>query len=474
MASTLIPVILSGGAGSRLWPVSREALPKPFIRLPDGESLLLKTKCRAAALPDVREFITVTNRDYYFLTRDEYYAAGCAERHTYLLEPIGRNTAPAIAMAALQAAALHGEDTELLVLPADHLIDDLPLFNAAVAKARVLAASGALVTFGITPDRPETGYGYIECGAQLGPECYRVARFVEKPDAYRAAEFLRTKRFLWNSGMFCFRAGAFITALEKCAPELSLLSRLAWNARSVDGRTTHFEPTSFAALPDISVDYAVMEQHDDVAVVQASFGWNDIGSWNALAELTPADARGNRSVGETITIDTADCYLQSDSRVIAAVGVKNLVVVDTPDALLIADKDNVQDVKKVYAQLKLANHAAHQIHRTVNRPWGTYTVLEEGPRFKLKRIVVKPGASLSLQMHQHRSEHWVVLGGVARVTNGDRVYTVQANESTFIPAHHKHRLENPGVEELVIIEVQVGDYVGEDDIARFDDVYGRT
>lgn len=470
----ILPVILSGGAGSRLWPISRAALPKPFIQLADGETLLTKTCSRARALPDVDDFLTVTNREYYFLTRDEYEASGQGDRHTYLLEPCGRNTAPAIAAATWFAAEQHGAECELLVLPADHLIDDLDTFRTAVEKARALTRSGALVTFGIAPDRPETGYGYIEAGEALTEDGFRVARFVEKPDADKAAEFLASGRFLWNSGMFCFRAGDFLAALQTCAAELYDLSRAAWQACRRDGRTLFLDEKTFGALPDISVDYAVMERHTNVAVVRSTFGWNDIGSWNALGDLTPPDADGNRSVGDTIAIDATNCYLQSDSRVIAAVGVHDLVVVDTPDALLVADKSAVQDVKKVYAQLKLANHAAYQLHRTVNRPWGTYTVLEEGPRFKLKRIVVKPGASLSLQMHNHRSEHWVVIAGRATVTNGERSYTVDTNESTFIPAQHRHRLENPGDEDLVIIEVQVGDYVGEDDIVRFEDVYGRA
>jgi mannose-1-phosphate guanylyltransferase / mannose-6-phosphate isomerase len=470
----LIPIILSGGAGSRLWPVSREALPKPFIRLASGKSLLGMTLERAAAIPAITAFVTVTNREYFFLTRDEYAASAHPDGHTYILEPTGRNTAPAIAMAALHAISAHGKDTQLLVLPADHLIEDIAQFCAAVESASRFAATGALVTFGVTPNRPETGYGYIECASGVSEGCYQVARFVEKPSLERATEFLKSKRFLWNSGMFCFQAGAFMEALRHCAPEVHDFAIQCWKEAKCNGEQIELDPKSFSALPDISVDYAVMERHDNVVVVEASFPWNDIGSWNALAEMTSADANDNRCVGETITIDTRDCYIQSDSRMVAAVGLNHLVIVDTPDALLIADKSKTQDVKKVYSQLKLANHAAHQLHRTVNRPWGTYTVLEEGPGFKLKRIVVKPGASLSLQMHNHRSEHWVVLSGTAKVVNGEKTLVIHPNESTFIPAGHRHRLENPGKEDLAIIEVQVGEYVGEDDIVRFEDVYGRT
>lgn len=472
----LIPVILSGGAGARLWPVSREAFPKPFIRLADGESLLRKTLARAARVSGVSHIVTVTNREYYFLTQDQYFTPGDKLSHTYLLEPAGRNTAPAIAMAAFHVAARHGADSELLVLPADHLIEDVAAFAAAVETARVLARNGTLVTFGIPPTRPETGYGYIECGPPVdGKGSCRVARFVEKPDAARARAFLASGKFLWNSGMFCFRAGAFLEALGKCDGALHDKARAGWEATPpAAGDKISLDPEHFAALPDISVDYAVMERHPDVAVVKAAFDWNDIGSWNALSTLTPQDENGNRVQGEAVLMDARDCYIQSDSRVVAAVGVENLIVVDTPDALLVASKERAQDVKQVVQRLKLANHAAHLLHRTVHRPWGTYTVLEDGPGYKLKRIVVKPGASLSMQMHHHRSEHWVVISGDAKVVNGDRELTIPPNESTYIPVGNKHRLSNPGTTDLVIIEVQTGGYLGEDDIVRFDDVYGRA
>jgi mannose-1-phosphate guanylyltransferase/mannose-6-phosphate isomerase len=472
----LIPVILSGGAGARLWPVSREAFPKPFIRLADGASLLRRTLARAARVSGVTHVVTVTNREYYFLTKDQYFAPLDRLDHAFLLEPVGRNTAPAIAMAAFHVAARHGDETELLILPADHLIEDEAAFVAAVDAARGLARGGSLVTFGIAPTGPETGYGYIECGAPAdGREAFRVARFVEKPDAARARSFLDSGRFLWNSGMFCFTAGAFLDALKRCDPALHEAARATWKATPpAEGDRTHLDPAAFAALPDISVDYAVMERHPGVVVVKAAFDWNDIGSWNALSALTPRDERGNRTQGDTVLMDARDCYIQSDSRVIAAVGVENLVVVDTPDALLVASRDRVQDVKQVVQRLKLANHEAHLLHRTVHRPWGTYTVLEEGPGFKLKRIVVKPGAALSMQMHRHRSEHWVVVSGHAKVVNGEREMAVRPNESTYIPAGNRHRLSNPGTEDLVIIEVQTGSYLGEDDIVRFDDDYGRV
>jgi len=472
----LIPVILSGGAGSRLWPVSREAYPKPFIRLGDGKTLLQKTYERAIGIEGVTSVITVTNREYYFLTKEEYQKVGGAQEQLFVLEPCGRNTAPAVAMAAFAAVAIDGTDAQLLVLPADHLIEDEVAFRASVEDARQLARNGTLVTFGVVPTHPETGYGYIECGAATEPcKGYRVARFVEKPSLEVASEFVSSGRFLWNSGMFCFGAHAFLRALEQCAPELYAKALRCWELTDKHDRCkVSLDASKFANLEDVSIDYAVMEKHAHVAVIPAGFDWNDIGSWNAVSELTAPDGDGNRVVGEAITVESRNCYIQSDSRVVAAVGVQGLVVVDTPDALLVIDKSRVQDVKRVVADLKLRNHAAHQIHRTVHRPWGTYTVLEEGQQHKVKRIVVKPHASLSLQLHHHRSEHWVVLSGTAEVVNDTKEYTVRASESTFIPAGHKHRLTNPDDTDLVIVEVQTGSYVGEDDIVRLEDVYGRT
>lgn len=470
----LIPVILSGGTGARLWPVSREAFPKPFIRLPDGSSLLQRTLARAGRVRGVSHVVTVTNREYYFLTKDEYSASDGIS-HVFLLEPAARNTAPAIAMAAFHASAIHGTGTELLVLPADHLIEDVAAFETAVEIARRLAGEGSLVTFGIPPTRPETGYGYIQCAQVLGAagSC-KVVRFIEKPAADKAAQFIGAKEFLWNSGMFCFKAGVFLEALRENDPGLYEKALASWNATPPQSEDkVDLDPERFSALPDVSVDYSVMEKHPDVMVVRAGFDWNDIGSWDALGTLLPADGQGNRTQGDALLVDVRNCHVQSDSRIVAAVGVENLVVIDTPDALLIANRDRVQDVRQVAQRLKLANHATHLLHRTVHRPWGTYTVLEEGPGYKLKRIVVKPGASLSTQMHRHRSEHWVVISGIAKVVNGDRVLEVRPGESTFIPVGNRHRLENPGMTDLVIIEVQSGNYLGEDDIVRFDDDYGR-
>lgn len=476
----LIPVILSGGAGTRLWPVSREGHPKPFIRLADDESLLFKTYRRAAALADVHEIVTVTNRDYYFLSKDEFAATGIkGPSARFILEPCGRNTAPAIAAAALALEQQHGRDAIMLVMAADHLITDSAAFSGNVQTAVELAAAGHIVTFGIRPDKPETGFGYIECGAAIADTgASQVCRFVEKPDARRAAEYLAGGRHLWNSGMFCFAIGTILVEFERHAPEVLAAARqcLAASAggNAQDSAMLELDAASFTQAPDISIDYAVMERSSRVVVLPATFDWSDIGSWNALQELVQPDEQGNRAVGEALFVDCHNTYVQSEDRLIAAVGLDNLILVDTPDAVLVVHPERVQDVKQVVQKLKTAGHDAYRLHRTVARPWGTYTVLEEGHNFKIKRIVVKPGAALSLQLHHHRSEHWVVVSGMARVVNGERELYVNTNESTYIPAGHKHRLENPGLLDLVMIEVQSGEYLGEDDIVRFADQYGRA
>jgi len=469
----LVPTILCGGAGSRLWPVSRETHPKPFIRLADGQSLLQKAFLRGAQLPGVGKVLTVTNRDLFFKTEDEFREVNAAGIATaFILEPFGRNTAPAIAAAALQVAKEDGEQALLLVLAADHLIADAPAFQQAVQQGTALAASGKLVTFGIQPDAPETGYGYIEA------EGNTVLRFVEKPSLEKARQYLASGRFLWNSGMFCFAAGTMLAEMQKHCPAILAATRACMkHARLATGAgfaQVELEPQAFAQVPDDSIDYAVMEKSDRVAVVPCSIGWSDIGSWDALGDLNAADVNGNRVLGQAQLHNTHNCTIQSAHRMVGAVGVADLIIIDTPDALLVASKASAQDVKHIYAGLKAQGHEAHKLHRTVHRPWGTYTVLEEGTGYKMKRIEVKPGASLSLQMHHHRSEHWVVVSGTAVVVNGDKEVTLLPNESTFIPAGHKHRLKNPGVVDIVMIEVQTGSYLGEDDIVRFEDTYGRT
>lgn len=478
----LIPIILSGGTGTRLWPISREAHPKPFMKLPDGQSLLQKTFMRAARLGGVSEVLTITNREYYFKSRDEYLAAGepfSKISPAFLLEPYGRNTAAAIALGAFHVAETYGGDALMLVLPADHLIDNQAIFESAVEQAANLAEKGRLVTFGIVPDAPETGFGYIECGSACdGRGSMVAARFVEKPSLEIARGYVESGRYLWNSGMFCFRADSILEQLKRHAPEIYLKAQACWVATCVksqhDSKMMEIDPETFLAIPEDSIDYALLEKSDDVAVVPGSFGWSDIGSWNAISDLALPDEAGNRVIGEAVLVDVGNSFIQSDDRMVAAIGLDNLLIIDTPDALLVANRERAQDVKKVVQQLKLMDHECHKLHRTVARPWGTYTVLEEGKNFKIKRIVVKPGASLSLQMHYHRSEHWVVVSGTASIVNDDKALIVRTNESTYIPAGHKHRLENPGLTDLIMIEVQSGEYLGEDDIVRFDDVYGRA
>ena len=478
----MLPVIISGGSGTRLWPVSRETRPKPFMKMQDGSTLLQSTLARSAALPGVSEIVIVTNRDHHFQSREQIEAMDGALGHakvSFLLEPLGRNTAAAIAMAAFLAAERYGGDTLLLVLPADHLVDDRKAFAKAVAAAAPEAQRGNFVTFGIMPTGPETGYGYIQCaGAFKQDQAGDVKRFVEKPDLEKAKTFLASGDYLWNSGMFCFRADAILAAVRRFAPDIYAKTEQSWRLSSSaakDPTVVAIEAEVFIQTPSISIDYAVMENADNVKVVPSAFGWSDIGSWRSISELVEPDAQGNKVIGEAVLVDSSDNYVQGEGgRMIAAVGVKDLVIVDTPDALLVGHRDKTQSVKDVVEALREAGHESTKLHRTVYRPWGTYTVVEEGPHYKMKRIVVKPHASLSLQRHQHRSEHWVVIAGTAEIINGEQTFRLEHDQSTYIPAGHKHRLSNPGDEDLVIIEVQTGSYLGEDDILRFDDKYGRS
>ncbi|MFJ3521386.1 mannose-1-phosphate guanylyltransferase/mannose-6-phosphate isomerase [Pseudomonas sp. NPDC090203] len=476
----LIPVIMSGGVGSRLWPVSRETHPKPFMQLPDGQNLIQKTFLRASALDSVVEILTVTNRELLFKTEDEYRVVDRAHHaQSYILEPFGRNTAAAVAAAALQLQETRGDDACMLVLAADHLIQDQAAFAAAVNNAVSLATQGWLVTFGIQPTYPETGFGYIEADAGTRLDAgQKVARFVEKPNLETARSYVSAGNYYWNSGMFCFRVGTVLDELRAHAPDVvdavvqtiegsRLSTAKGYACRALDA-------DAFARVPDISIDYALMERSAKVATIPCDIGWSDIGSWNAVSELTGEDENGNRFEGEVLSHGSRNNYVNSEERLTALVGVSDLLVVDTPDALLITNKEHAQDVKHIVQQLKSGGHTAHLLHRTVHRPWGTYTTLENGERFKIKRIVVKPKASLSLQMHHHRSEHWIVVSGMAVVINDQQELMLNTNESTFIRAGHKHRLQNPGVIDLVLIEVQSGDYLGEDDIVRFEDNYGRV
>jgi mannose-1-phosphate guanylyltransferase/mannose-6-phosphate isomerase len=471
--SVLIPVILSGGAGTRLWPVSRRAFPKPFMRLPSGESLLGRTLNRALAVADAGEIVTVTGFDYRFLTADEYARSATRPfRSRLLLEPAGRNTAPAIVLAALDIAQRHGEDAQLLVLPADHLIEDVDAFARDVAAARALAAQGFLVTFGIAPTAPETGFGYIRAGAVLDGG-FAIDAFVEKPDLATAEGYLAAGNYYWNAGMFCFSAGALLAAAASTCPDVLAAARACLDATSRESDVVSLDKPTFLAQPDISIDYAVMERAARRAVVPARFDWSDIGSWNALGELTAPDADGNRVQGEAIVVEGAGNYIQSEGRLIAAVGVSNLVIVDAGDALLVAGRDQVQAVRQVVDTLRQREHYAAQHHLTVHRPWGSYTVLEDAEDCKVKRLTVRPGGVLSLQRHQRRSEHWTVVQGTAKVRVGDEEQRLSRNQSTYIPMNTLHRLENPGDSDLHLIETQCGDYFGEDDIERLEDVYGR-
>lgn len=472
----LIPVILSGGAGTRLWPVSRRAHPKPFMQLTDGQSLAEKTWLRARDIAGDAPILTVTSRDYYFYTRDLYARLDPEARNSlFLLEPLGRNTAPAIALAALCIREHAGEDALMMVMPADHLIRDQREFRAAVEEARGLAEQGYLVTFGIHPTHAETGYGYIRQGAALTASGgFEIDAFVEKPDQSTAEAYVGSGDYQWNSGMFCFRAGAFLHALARFAPDVSEAAGRVWQAMDAGQAPMEIPAELFAECPSISIDYAVMERADNTAVVVSDFGWSDIGSWKAISELYQSDDSGNRIRGKAVMVESSDCFVQSEERLVAAVGVRNLVIVDTGDAVLVADRERAQDVKQVVEHLADLKHDAATFHKTVHRPWGSYTVLEDAEDCKVKRLVVKPGQVLSLQSHQRRCEHWTVIHGTAKVRLGDEEFLLQQNESTYIPLDTLHRLENPGDQDVHLIEVQTGDYFGEDDIQRFEDIYGRV
>jgi mannose-1-phosphate guanylyltransferase/mannose-6-phosphate isomerase len=481
MTRTLIPIILSGGSGARLWPISRESHPKPFMTLPDGESLLQKTFARACQFHDVSEIITITNKEYYLKSKAEYENAQVKSRFAqhYLLEPYARNTAPAIALAALKIAHEHGSEAIMLVLPADHLITPLDLFVQSCEQAFSLAEHGMLITFGMTPTAAETGYGYIECGASLsGSTTSRyVKRFIEKPNAETAAAYAASSHFLWNSGMFCFTAGVILEQFAELAPELLDTATTCWKTtlqKNTNNLVIEFDETTFSELENISIDYAIMEKSAEIAVITCDFNWQDIGSWEAYKKLFTTDQQGNTILGDVVMIDSHDNFIHSETRMVASIGISNLAIIDTPDAVLITHRDRAQEVKQIVQTLKFKAHESVTTHRTVIRPWGSYTVLEEGPSFKIKRISVKPGAALSLQKHQHRSEHWVVVEGTAKIIIGEETFMLQTNESSFVPMNTAHRLSNPGSEALIIIEVQTGNYLGEDDILRLEDTYGRV
>ena len=466
----VVPVILAGGSGSRLWPLSRELFPKQFHALFGADSLLQSTLRRAAVVSSHAPVI-VCNEEHRFLVAEQCRSAKL-QWQRIILESQGRNTAPAIALAALEVCAAD-EDALLLVLPSDHLIGDTLAFAEAVNRAALAASEGGLVTFGIQPTAPETGYGYIRApGAVAGGNVAPVRSFVEKPDAETAAGYLASGEYFWNSGMFVFGARAYLDELARFEPEMLAKVRQAHAEGTVD--LDFFRPgAAFLESPAKSVDYAVMERTDRALVVPAAFDWSDVGSWSAIWQESPRDADGNHLSGDVMAVDTHDSYVLAQNRLVGTLGVSNLVVVETADAVLVADRGQVQDVKRLVEQLKATGREESQTHREVFRPWGSYEGIQQGERYQVKRIKVKPGERLSLQMHHHRSEHWIVVRGTAEVTRGEDVFTLAENESTYIPLGVKHRLANPGKLVLELIEVQVGAYLGEDDIVRFQDQYGR-
>ncbi|HEV2540885.1 MAG TPA: mannose-1-phosphate guanylyltransferase/mannose-6-phosphate isomerase [Frateuria sp.] len=466
----MIPVILSGGSGTRLWPLSREAYPKQFLPLVGKDTMLQATWQRIAPLASAAPMV-VANEEHRFMVAEQLRQVGCVPS-AILLEPVGRNTAPAIAVAALQSMR-EGADPLLLVLPSDHVITDAPAFQAAVRQAEPAASQGRLVTFGIVPSGPETGYGYIRAGAALADGVRAVAQFVEKPDEATAKGYVDSGEYFWNSGMFLFRASVFLAELERQQSAMLAACRAALAGASRDADFVRLDKAAFAACPSDSIDYAVMEHTDAAAVLPIDVGWNDLGSWSALWEVAEQDGNGNAHHGDVLAQDCRNTLAWGDGRLLALLGLDNVVVVDTADAVLVAHKDRVQDVKGIVGRLKAEGRSEPTSHRKVYRPWGSYDSIDVGGRFQVKRITVKPGASLSLQMHHHRAEHWIIVSGTGRITRGEEVFTLAENQSTYIPLGVRHRLENPGRLPLELIEVQSGSYLGEDDIVRFEDVYGR-
>jgi mannose-1-phosphate guanylyltransferase/mannose-6-phosphate isomerase len=474
MDPKIYPVILCGGTGSRLWPMSRQLLPKQFLPLVSERTMLQETVERLRGLSGAEPPTVVSNSEHRFLVAEQLRAIGAPPR-VQILEPVGRNTAPAVAVAAL-ALEKSDPDAVMLVLPADHLIRDVETFHIAVLKAAAAARAGFLATFGIRPDHAATGYGYIQGGEPIAghESVFHVARFVEKPDAATARRFLKDGTFAWNSGMFVFGARRYLEELGRCAPEILEACRAAWEKAATDLDFVRLDQPAFAACPADSIDYAVMEKTDAAAVVPVDIGWSDVGSWATLWEVGEKDAHGNVLRGDVHVQAAENCYIRAETRLVSVLGLSDAVVVETDDAVLVASRDEAQKVKDFVGRLDAANRTEHVSHRRVYRPWGYYESIDAGDRFQVKRIMVNPGAALSLQMHHHRAEHWVVVSGTAKVTRGDEVTLVAENESTYIPIGVKHRLENPGKVPLHLIEVQSGGYLGEDDIVRFEDRYQRS
>ncbi|SCN46502.1 Mannose-1-phosphate guanylyltransferase (GDP) [methanotrophic endosymbiont of Bathymodiolus azoricus (Menez Gwen)] len=466
----MIPVILSGGSGTRLWPLSRGIYPKQFLPLVSDKTMVQETVLRLKGIEGLQAPIAICNEDHRFMMAEQLCRIDI-HPECIILEPIGKNTAPAVTMAAL--AAKDPEDI-LLVLPADHVIGNVAAFQAAVIKAGELAQQGFLVTFGIVPTAAETGYGYIKRSYENIAEAFKVAEFVEKPNTEIAQAYVDSGEYYWNSGMFAFKAGCYLQELEKFAPEMLSACRSSFAAAKVDADFVRLDKELFAQCPADSIDYAVMEKTDKAVVIPLDAHWNDVGSWSALWDVRAKDSRGNALSGDVLALDTENSFIHSENKLVAVIGVKDLVIVETDDAVMIAPKDRVQEVKVIVNTLKQQQRCEADLHRKVYRPWGHYDSVDHGERHKTKRIVVKPGAKLSVQKHHHRAEHWVVVKGTALVTKGGETMLLSENESTYIPLGVIHSLENPGVIPLEMVEVQSGSYLGEDDIVRFEDKYGRT
>ncbi|AHM73224.2 mannose-1-phosphate guanylyltransferase/mannose-6-phosphate isomerase [Yersinia hibernica] len=469
----LLPVIMAGGTGSRLWPMSRELYPKQFLRLHGVNSMLQETVNRLEGI-SVREPVVICNEEHRFLVAEQLRQINKLS-HNIILEPVGRNTAPAIALAALNAVS-QGDDPVMLVLAADHIINNRDAFHQAITSAIPFAKKDSLVTFGIVPTGPETGYGYIQRGDAIVndiSEAFKVGRFVEKPSLETAEQYIRSGEYYWNSGMFMFRAKRYIQELEKFRPDILDACKAAMKDSDSDKDFITIDKDKFSACPDESIDYAVMEQTSNAVVVPLDAGWSDVGSWSALWDVSNKDKSGNAITGDTFLHDTQNCYINTDEKLVAAVGVDNLVIVSTKDAVLVVDKSKVQDVKKIVEHLKLTKRSEYRRHRETYRPWGRCDIVVNEQRFNVNRITVKPGGSFSMQMHHHRAEHWIVLSGTAKVTIGEKTFLITENQSTFIPIGSLHMLENPGKIPLELIEVQSGSYLGDDDIIRIKDHYGR-
>ncbi|MFY0655532.1 MAG: mannose-1-phosphate guanylyltransferase/mannose-6-phosphate isomerase [Neptunomonas phycophila] len=465
----MLPIILSGGSGTRLWPMSRSSFPKQFLSLNSNQTMLQETVLR---LGNVEEVAVICNEDHRFLVAEQMRSIH--QKCSILLEPVGRNTAPAIAIAAIEAAKAGKENEALLVLSSDHVIKDTDAFKKAISAAEPLVAEGNLVTFGIVPNKPEVGYGYIKAGSSVGEYGFAVAEFVEKPNAETAQEYLDSGSYYWNSGMFMFTAKRYLEELKAYRPDILAACEAAMAETQSDLDFVRVDKDAFTNCPDESVDYAVMEKTDKAVVIPLDAGWSDVGSWSALWEIKDKDINGNVFEGDVIAHSTNNSMVVSNERLVATLGVDDLIVVDTKDALMVAHKDAIQDVKQLVNSIKDAGREEHKVHREVYRPWGKYDSIDNGARYQVKRITVKPGEKLSVQMHHHRAEHWIVVSGTASVTCGENTFLLSENQSTYIPLGEVHCLENPGKVELELIEVQSGSYLGEDDIVRFVDQYGRA